>query len=117
MPGLTRADSSTFVIVMKRINEAIVNPAFLLVFFGAPVLSVAVLFVERSPIIYTAAALGVVTLIITFAANIPLNNALAAAPETGAMDEIRAHFESPWVRWHLTRTVTGIASLICLLVA
>lgn len=115
MPGLARADDGTFVTAMKRINDVIVNPVFLFVFLGAPALSVALLFVDLSPLAFAVAALGVVTLVITFAANIPLNEALAAAPATGAVDAARRQFEQPWVRWHLVRTVTGVGCFACFL--
>ena len=52
--------------------------------------------------------LAVVTLLVTFAFNIPLNNALA---DGGA----RAAFETSWVLWNVARTLTGTASFVCLL--
>ena len=55
------------------------------------------------------------TLVITFAANIPLNEALAAAPTTGGVDAARTEFEQPWVRWHLVRTVSGVGCFACFL--
>ena len=50
MPALRGLDDAAFVDTMNRINVAIVNPVFLLVFFGAPALSVAAAGVEREPI-------------------------------------------------------------------
>ncbi len=40
MPALTRLPDDLFVLAMTRINTVIVNPAFLLLFLGAPILSV-----------------------------------------------------------------------------
>jgi uncharacterized membrane protein len=108
MPALRAMNDATFVAVMNKINVVIVNPVFLAVFLGAPAVSLAVLGWERGAWAIAGAILAVVTLVITFAFNIPLNNALAAG---GA----REAFENPWVMWNIVRTVTGTASLVCLL--
>jgi uncharacterized membrane protein len=108
MPALRQVDDDTFVTVMNRINVVIVNPVFLTVFLGAPVVCAVLLVWERGAWAVAAAVLAVVTLVVTFAFNIPLNNALA---DGGA----RAAFEDPWVRWHVVRTVTSIACFACLL--
>lgn len=109
MPALRRTDDTTFGIVMNHINAVIVNPPFLVVLVGAPAVTVGLLVVDRSPVVVVAAALAVAALIVTVVANVPLNNALA---DGGARDA----FETPWVRWHLTRTAATAASfaLLCL---
>lgn len=109
MPALHGLGDPAFVDVMKRINVSIVNPAFLAVFFAAPLLSVVVAALVRSPLAAVAAALGVITLLITVVVNVPLNDALAAGGS-------RADFESRWVLFNGLRTITGTASLVCLLV-
>lgn len=106
MPALHGLGDAAFVDTMRRINVSIVNPVFLLVFFAAPVLSVAAAVVLRSPVIYTAAALGVITV----AVNVPLNDKLA----TGGS---RADFENLWVLFNALRTLTGIGSFVCLLLS
>lgn len=108
MPALRGSDDATFVGTMKRINVSIVNPVFVVVFFAAPLLAVMAAGLVHSPMAYTAAALGVITLLITVAINVPLNNKLAAGAS-------RPDFESAWVLWNVIRTLTGIGSLICLL--
>jgi uncharacterized membrane protein len=110
MPALRAMNDDTFVAVMNRINVVIVNPVFLLVFLGAPALTVALLGWERGPWALIAAALAVVTLVVTIAFNIPLNNALL---DGGT----RQAFENPWTTWNIVRTFTGTASLLCLLEA
>jgi hypothetical protein len=47
MPGLARTDDRTFVYVMQEITEAIQNPVFFLGFFGAPLLTLGALLLER----------------------------------------------------------------------
>jgi uncharacterized membrane protein len=108
MPALHAMDDETFTIVMNKINVVIVNPVFLLVFLGAPAAAAAIVFWERSPWAVAGAALGIVTVIVTFAFNIPLNDALA---DGGTRDA----FENPWVAWNIVRTLTSTACLACLL--
>lgn len=108
MPALGAMDDDTFVKVMNKVNVVIVNPVFLVVFLGAPVASVGLLVWERDPWAVAGAVLAVVTLLVTFVFNIPLNNALA---DGGA----RAAFETSWVLWNVARTLTGTASFVCLL--
>ncbi len=110
MPALRGLGDAAFVDLMKRINVSIVNPVFLLVFFAAPVLAVVAAVLLRSPLVYTAAALGVLTLVITVVVNVPLNDTLAAGGS-------RADFENLWVGFNVLRTVTGIGSFVCLLLA
>lgn len=110
MPGLRGLDDAAFVNAMNRINVSIVNPIFLLVFFAAPALAVVASVLVRSPWAYAGAVLGVITLLITIVANVPLNDALAAGGS-------RAAFEKAWTMFNLARTLTGVGSLVCLLLA
>ena len=109
MPALKRMPDQVFVDVMNTINVVIVNPVFLLLaFLGAPVTAVAYLFWGQPGCAIVGAVLGVVTLLISFAFNIPLNNALAK-------DNQREPFEEKWVRWNAVRFLTGTGSLVALL--
>jgi uncharacterized membrane protein len=108
MPALHAMDDKTFVEVMNKINVVIVNPLFLLAFLGAPLVSAALLIWNREPLAIAVAVLGVVTLVISFAFNIPLNDALAAGGT-------REAFENPWVLWNIVRTVTATGCFVCLL--
>ena len=108
MPALRAMDDDTFATVMNKINVVIVNPVFLVVFLGAAVASMALLAWQRDPWAVAGAVLAVVTLVVTFAFNIPLNNALA---DGGA----REAFENPWVLWNVVRTLTATACFVCLL--
>lgn len=110
MPALHGLDDAGFGDTMKRINVSIVNPVFVLVFFAAPLLAVVAGVLVRSLVGYAAAAMGVTTLLITLAVNVPLNDKLAAGAS-------RADFEHLWVRCNVLRTLTGIGSLVCLLLA
>jgi len=108
MPALRAMDDDTFATVMNKINVVIVNPVFLVVFLGAPVASMALLARQRDSWAVAGAVLAAVTLVVTFAFNIPLNNALAGG-------EAREAFENPWVLWNVVRTITATACFVCLL--
>jgi uncharacterized membrane protein len=123
MPGLARVDDRTFVDAVQQMNVAIVNPVFIATFLGAPVLAgAAAVFAgpQARPWAIAATVLAVGTLVISFAGNIPLNDALAAA---GPVDKIkdlavvRADFESLWVKLNIGRCLTSAGALACLAMA
>ena len=123
MPGLAKVDDRTFVDAMQQMNIAIVNPVFIATFLGAPLLagaSIAVAGSHARPWAIAATVLAVGTLVITFAGNIPLNDALDAA---GPVDKIkdlaavRADFESLWVKLNIARTFTSAGALGALAMA
>lgn len=104
MPALRRTDNRTFAEVMNQINVVILNGWFALCFGGAAVFGVlAVIMVaiggsSALPWAIAAVAIYVASLIITFAVNIPLNNALAATSR-------REAFEDRWNRANVLRAV------------
>ncbi|WP_405016709.1 DUF1772 domain-containing protein [Kitasatospora sp. NBC_00070] len=127
MPGLAKADDRTFVETMQRINVAILNGWFMVVFLGAIVFTLLAVVLQyrggdRSllPWLIAAAVLYGVVLVVTGAVNVPLNDQLAAA---GSLDRIpdlaavRETFETTWVRWNTVRAVAGTAGFGCLAVA
>ena len=115
MPGLRATDDTVFLSVMQRINVAIVNPVFLLVFLGSPLLLLmAALVGPRNAWLWAALALHLAGFAVTPAVNVPLNNALDAATDPGPA---RAAFERPWNRAHAVRTLLMAASFAACLVA
>lgn len=127
MPALRRADDRTFVDVMQRINVAILNGWFFLVFVGALVLTAAATALHLGqaqrpmlPWLVAALVLAVVAFGVTAAANVPLNEALAAAGPPDRITDptgVRARFETAWVRWNLARTILCTSSFGCLTLA
>lgn len=121
MPGLGDTDDRTFVEAMQSINDAILNGWLALVFGGAPLLiAVAGLLHLRPggrpalPWIVAAFVLCLATVIITMAANVPLNDDLkdAGSPDRiGDLAAVRDHFEDRWVGWNIARTVTATGAL------
>lgn len=118
MPGLRRADDRTVVVAMQRINAAIVNPLFLLLFFGGLALTVAAWWAVRGhalgPWALAAAVLYIAAVVITVAVNVPLNTALAAAGSTD-LASARAAFENRWVIANVVRAIlhcAGFATIV-----
>ena len=124
-PGLRRVADDTYIETMQRVNVAIVNPLFILVFMGTPVALIAGAVVNESATstaLWIAAVLYVVGVLgVTVGGNIPLNNALDAfdlpGADAGAAVQRRHSYETPWVRWHNIRTAANIASFVFAVIA
>lgn len=108
---------------MQRINERIINPIFLLLFFGTPIASGVIVFLT----IGSAEAPGYAWLLagatfyligpfgITVSRNVPLNNKLAqASPKEAGL--VWPEYRKAWQFWNHIRSYTGIVSIACLAV-
>ena len=120
MPGLGQAGDAAFVAGMQKINVAILNGWFGICFGGALVFSVAAAALHLAagrraalPWIVAGLVLYLLTLVVTAAVNVPLNDKLAAAGPTDP-HAAREAFEASWVRWNVVRTVTCTAGFGCL---
>jgi uncharacterized membrane protein len=113
MPGLAKTDDKTFVGAFQAVDRAILNPVFLLLgFLGAAVFSalagVLSLKEKALPWIAVAFVLYLITMIITMAVNVPMNDALKAAgdPDTIDVTAARAAFdETKWQTFNLVRVL------------
>jgi uncharacterized membrane protein len=114
MPGLRAAAArapEASEVSMRAINVAIENPAFFATFVGAPALTAAALATDAPRgWIVASLALHAVTIGVTVAVSIPLNDALA---DGGAW----AAFADPWTGWNHVRTASSIGAFVCLLAA
>ncbi|MGH3677445.1 MAG: DUF1772 domain-containing protein [Mycobacterium sp.] len=126
--GLDRTGPVNAITAMRGINvEANSNAPFLLAYFGAAVLAVAVGVVAviqfRQPgsgWLLAGAIFGVLAAIITIAFNVPLNNHLDAVDPAGlsvadAAREWQAHFSS-WTAWNHARIATAIIASALMLI-
>ena len=106
---------------MQRINETIINPIFLALFFGTPILCVVIaiksisgldqpggLFLFIGAIAYLIGPFAV-----TMFFNVPLNNRLAKA-EGSTADDVWPDYQKRWQRWNHLRTAIGVLSIIFL---
>ena len=120
MPGLKKTDDRTFVTAFQSLDRAIINPWFMLTaFLGALVFTIAAvaLNVGRDALPWVAIALGVyvVAVVITFAVNVPLNDAIKAAGDA-APTATRADFhEARWAAFNVVRTVLSAGAFVSLM--
>ncbi|MCP3802935.1 DUF1772 domain-containing protein [Allokutzneria sp. A3M-2-11 16] len=113
MPGLRRLPAAQGIAAMRAANAAILNPAFMLIFFGAPLGGIALAILAPTPLVITAAVLHVVpSLLLTMLVNVPLNNALDAAD---ARDEqVWKHYVRNWTLWNTVRAVACAGATLAL---
>ena len=123
LPGLRDVDDRTFVAVFRRINAAIQNPVFMVVFFGAPIAAVASAAVAliqgtelNATMIVVGAVLSAATFMFTSSRSVPLNTMLDRLPAKSEADarSARSRFEPLWSRWNVIRTLTATASVTTL---
>jgi uncharacterized membrane protein len=117
MPGLARGSDRSYVEAMQGINVAILNGWFGICFGGALVFAVLAAVLHRGsralPWIVAGAVLYLLVLVVTMAANVPLNDRLEAAKLVDPT-AARAAFEDAWVRWNVVRTVLNLAAFASL---
>ncbi len=126
MAALARLPAGDGAAAMNAINVVILNPLFLTVFMGTALIC-AILAVKAiigwseagsawllaGSLLYIAGIL-----LVTMIFNVPLNDALAAVgPETTEGANIWTRYLAEWVPWNHVRTVSGIASLACFIMA
>ncbi|WP_299609468.1 DUF1772 domain-containing protein [uncultured Aquimarina sp.] len=126
-PGIGQLDDLSFLLSFQQMNRAIINPIFLIIFFGPFISNSYVAFLkyqhqDASFWIFLAASLtftiGVV--FITILKNVPLNEVLDKTNLADASLEelkmLRKRFENPWKQWHFIRTISSTISFVLLLV-
>jgi uncharacterized membrane protein len=125
MRGLKKTDDRTFVAAFQAMDRAIINPLFMLAFFGALLFSwLAVVLYLRGddhsvvPWVVVAAALYLLVVIITVAVHLPLNDSIKAAGDPDQIADlaaVRAKFhETRWMAWNIVRAVASTAAFACL---
>jgi len=122
MPGLAKVDDKTFVAAFQAADRAIVNPVFLGIGFVGTLLLTALagllsLKEKALPWIAAAFVLYLITMIVTVAVNVPLNDALKAAGDPNTIDvtAARAAFdEARWRTFNNLRTVVALAAFTLL---
>ena len=128
MRGLDRTGPATAITAMRAINaDANGNAPFLLAYFGAALLAVAVGVVAviqfRQPgsgWLLAGAILGVLGALLTIAFNVPLNDHLDTVdPATRAVADTAREWQaylSTWRAWNHARTATAIVAPVLMLV-
>lgn len=123
VPGLRRVDDRTYVAAFRAINQAILNPFFLVVFLGAPVLAAVAVVLQPAaaagPWLIAGLVCAIATFGITVVVNVPLNRRLddATIGSAGEQSAARSGFERRWNAAHLVRTVTSVGAAAFLALA
>ena len=118
MPGLRQTDDRTFVAAFQSIDRAIINPAFMVTFFGALALTALAALLHLTsdqrpmlPWIGAALVLYLFVVVITIRIHVPRNNEIKAAGGIDRMIDphgVRERFdEDRWARWNHVRTFTS----------
>ncbi|MFE7615159.1 DUF1772 domain-containing protein [Streptomyces sp. NPDC057496] len=118
MPGLAILPDERFTDAMRRFNEKVPGPFFLLLFFGVIAFPAVVVFGDDGTdrvLALAALACAVGSHLITVAGNVPLNNRLAQS-EGDDDSAARAAFEGRWNRLHRVRTLLSLAAFVLLTV-
>lgn len=125
--GIGRLDDLGYLQAFQQMNRAIINPTFMMVFFGPFIIHLTniVLFRNASStfLILLIASVFIYffgVLIVTIFGNVPLNELLDKTDLERAslveLHNLRDRFEIKWNQLHLIRTITGGLSFLLLLV-
>lgn len=119
MPALVRLPAPTGAAAMQSINVTAVAAPLMIALFGTAAAAVAVPLVARwagcggSTLTLLWLASGCYLLgpiVVTVAANVPLNNRLAATAATTFTTESWRHWVTAWSGFNLIRTLAGLAA-------
>uniref|UniRef100_UPI00404ABCEF anthrone oxygenase family protein n=1 Tax=Fulvivirga sp. TaxID=1931237 RepID=UPI00404ABCEF len=127
IPGTRRVTDLAYLETMQSINKAIINPAFMIIFFGSVVLlgiSTAQHYQSGSifwVLLAATATYLIGTIGVTGMGNVPLNDALEVLKldkfSLNELASIRKEYETPWNRLHMIRTVFSVLSFALALAA
>jgi uncharacterized membrane protein len=121
MSALGKIPAAQAVAAMQSINIVVINPWFLLAFFGTAVACLAAIATalahwDDPRALYWLAA-GILylvgTILVTMRLNVPLNNALAAhAPASPEAAKLWVHYLSRWTMWNHVRMGAALMSAV-----
>ncbi len=126
MQALGRLAPREGIAAMQSINVVVINPMFMLAFFGTGLLCAAVVVLsvlaDTAVAIVPAAAGCALYLVgclgVTIAGNVPLNDRLAAVgPSDAAAEFLWSTYLVRWTRWNHVRTAASLAAAACFLMA
>lgn len=126
MQALGRLAPREGIAAMQSINVVVINPMFMLAFFGTGVLCAAAvvfsLIADTTGTLFPTAVGGALYLVgclgVTIAGNVPLNERLAPVdPADAAAESLWRAYLVRWTRWNHVRTAASLAAAACLLFA
>lgn len=119
MRALADLPSDKGMFAMQRINVTIINPIFMMLFLGTPILCSVIAFISIQNINEPGSLyllIGALTYLIgpfgiTMLFNVPLNNLLART-DVSDTNEIWPMYQKKWQWWNHIRTYIGVASIV-----
>lgn len=125
-PGIGQLADIGYLRSFQEMNRSIINPVFILVFFGPVFLQIANIFLFRASssaviwMVTVSAALYIIgVVLVTIFGNIPLNESLDKTDLMQASAEelklLRDKFEIRWNSYHLIRTLCATLSFLLLI--
>jgi uncharacterized membrane protein len=127
IPGTKRVQDSVYIETMQKINRAIINPPFMLIFLGPLVVQIISFVLHWDSSITHRLILGAIilygigTVIVTGLGNVPLNDKLDVLSLKDLteiqMASERQQYEAKWNRLHTIRTVFAVLSFMLILLA
>jgi uncharacterized membrane protein len=127
IPGTKRVQDSVYIETMQKINQAIINPLFIMIFLGSFVVQIISFVLHWNTtislwlILGATILYGVGTVIVTGLGNVPLNDELDALSLYGLSEKQmageRQQYEVRWNRLHLIRTIFAVLSFMLILLA
>ncbi|PRH78276.1 DUF1772 domain-containing protein [Streptomyces solincola] len=123
MPALARLDDAHFVTAMRQVNALMPRGVFMTVFAGVLVFPPLVWAMpvdgrseEATWLTIAGTVCAIANHLVTVVGNVPLNNALAAAP-VNPPGPARAAFEGRWNAFHRMRTLLVTVAFALLVAA
>ena len=126
MKALGRLAPAQGIAAMQSINVVVINPVFLIAFFGTAMgclaVAISALRTWDNPAAAYLLAGGLLYLggsfVVTIVFNVPRNNALAAVePSSAAGEALWAKYLTTWTAWNHVRTVAALAATAFLSIA
>ncbi len=126
MPALSKLEPSQGILAMQTINRIILNPLFLLLFFGSAVACVLLVVFSfgKLPALNAILLMLGATIyifgspIVTAIINVPLNDGLAVlVPNAAESVNWWASYLQKWTTWNHVRTVASVTATLLLLIS
>ncbi len=125
-PGIGKLDDLSFLQSFQAMNRTIINPSFLIIFFGPAILLFLNAFLHHNahPASFRSFIIAAILFflgvgLVTVFKNVPLNELLdkTILEDLSVIElrELRTQFEQPWNRWHIQRTIASFTSFTLLI--
>ncbi len=123
MVTLAQLEPRAGITTMQSINCTVINPSFMLSFFGTALLAVILIWQAFSRLPATGAIFIVLgaaiyllgSIAVTMLFNVPLNNRLESVTDTNSLETWK-EFLTTWVFWNHVRTGASFLAAVLLLV-